>query len=532
MVHSVVPSHTTHEPTLDPSGIPSQYPTQHPSTIIIKPTTRAPTPYPSTSPIIASSELPTQVITLLPSDQPSSQPVNLVTTSTLVPTTASDSHSPSHGFVKIEISPFLLKLVSTDNIPNILDKDVAYIAGIFLTDYLRSKLSTELGFQYAVINIGIKTNGRRLDVAQYFTCSGEAFFNSDMPPTTSALDKVVLSAFSDTKSNNEFLTLLMNSSNSFSQVIEVEARGVSEDKVAMSPLIKTIMTVAGIVCASLVVLFIQIQRKRRQKAQDLRYTAQSDEDSSVDYLEPLPIRISNDRKAVQRSVLRARFEREIIKEANAKLQADKNVITPKSHSIKFGPATEIIDALNMDEERGSLSIMFTESHDTSLSSLWGEKASFEDNSSMDTESQRGDNIEKGNQTRQVPKINLYECGDASSMTSPLGADIVSPQNSESNMMYSPATQNSDCEKNIPNENLCKKSIFDRMSEGFRKDTDESGSDESSEQTYSDSNQFSDSDSSSLENELAKRNHDRNLIAENKGKPDNSNYFTSVFTRRY
>jgi hypothetical protein len=532
MVNSVVPSHTTHEPTLDPSGIPSQYPTQHPSTIIIKPTTRPPTPYPSTSPIIASSELPTQVTTLQASDQPSSQPVNFVKTSTLVPTSASDSHSPSHAFVKIEISPFLLKLVSTDDIPNILDKDVAYIAGIFLTDYLRSKLSTELGFQYAVINIGIKTNGRRLDVAKYFTCSGDAFFNSNMPPTTSALDKVVLSAFSDTKSNNEFLTLLMNSSNSFSQVIEVEARGVSEDKVAMSPLIKTIMTVTGIVCASLVVLFIQIQRKRRQKAQDLRYTAQSDEDSTVDYLEPLPIRISNDHKAVQRSVLRARFEREIIKEANAKLQADKNVITPKSHSIKFGPATDIIDAYNMDEERGSLSIMFTESHDTSLSSLWGEKASFEDNSSMDTESQRGDNIEKGNQTHQVPKINLYECGDASSMTSPLGADIVSPQNSESNMMYSPATQNSDCEKNIPNENLCKKSIFDRMSKGFRKDTDESGSDESSEQTYSDSNQFSDSDSSSLENELAKRNHDRNLFAENKGKPDNSNYFTSVFTRRY
>jgi hypothetical protein len=524
------PTIITTGPTLTPSTFPSKYSTQYPSINSSKPT-RAPSIYPSVSPTTSSSLVPTQLPTLFPSVQPSGAPVELTSN---IPTTAV-SHPPTDGMMRIELSPFHLKLVSIDDLSNVLDKDIAHVAGLFLTDYFRSKLPPESGFQIATIWIETKANGRKLEVEKYLTCSGEAYFNSETLPTTSALDSMVLTAFSDTKSNNEFLTLLMDSSNNFNQVIKVEARGVSNDKVGMSSMLKIILLVIGIVCVSLVVLFIHVQAKRGQKARDLRLTTHFNEAmSSEDYLEPQPLRISNDHKALQRSLVRARFERGIIKDANAKLQADKSSLTPKSNIIKFGPTTEIGDASNIDEERGCLSIMCADSNDTSLSSLWGENATLEGNSSMDTESESGSNIEEGKVNYQIPKTTLYEYGEAYSMTSPIGADIISPQNSESNMMYSPATQNSDCDQNILHDNKREIYNFKHMKNGLGRNMEDSESDESFEQMDSDTHQSSDFDviTSVNEHHLKQGSHDKNTATGNERKPDNSSYFTSVFTRRY
>ena len=261
-----------------------------------------------------------------------------------------------------------------------MDKQVAEVAGQFLTSYLNDELPSRHKFLYVELKPDDeRRDRRRLNVKKTTACSGIAVFNSKDIPDTSVVDDLILEAFSNPKLKRLFLNLLKNSGTSLSQVLNVGADDMTR-KPVLTPMQQTIIiTIASVALAAIAFSFyIQHRLKRgsekRVKDYGLHYAAHTNEEEmEIDFLEPQPLGISDDDRAIERNLIRSQHERTIMRKANAKLKDSSAAISHRKASVRFSETvqydpTGIVDE---DEEATISSIIFSNSLDTSISSLGG-----------------------------------------------------------------------------------------------------------------------------------------------------------------
>jgi len=225
------------------------------------------------------------------------------------------------------------------------------------------------------------SRGRRLNVKKTTTCSGIAVFNSKEIPIASTIDEHILNAFANPESKRDFLDLLKNSGTSLSQVLNVGANDLSRKTISTTmPIIIVIIIVitAVAIVAIALSLFVQhrLQRGSEKKVKEHGLNYAIEENMKFEFLEPEPMGISDDDHAIERNLIRSRYERTIMEKANTKLKESfTGVMTSQIRSIRFDE--EIVDISNWkdeDEEATVSSIQFANSMELGISSLRGLKS--------------------------------------------------------------------------------------------------------------------------------------------------------------
>jgi hypothetical protein len=376
--------------------------------------------------------------------QPSARPSLSITPSTQ----PSISSAPTELRREIVISPFVAELVSVNELPNVVDQEVADVAGVFLTGYLNEKLPSQQRFLFVELKPEEKSRGRRLNVKRSTACSGIAVFNSKEIPIASTIDEHILNAFSNPKSKRDFLNLLKDSGTSLSLVSNVGADLQNEPVLSVMQQTIIIVLAAVAVVAIGLSFFIQHRLKRgsekRIKEYGLHYAAQvNEEDMKIDYLEPQPLGISDDDRAIERNLIRSQHERTVMIKANAKLKNRFTAVpTSRAKSIRFEDHLQydgngVVDELNLkdeDEEATISSIQFSNSMESSLSSLGGLNSVAENGKRRGGDKMSSSLVPQSNSRNHPASITCDVIQESPSVTSPFEGGVLSPASTRMDLM--------------------------------------------------------------------------------------------------
>ena len=270
--------------------------------------------------------------------------------------------------------------MSEDKLSDLNENDVVEVAVKFLNDQFEDKFSAEISF--ANVHLKVDEAERRLAVKKSILCSGHADFNSKTVPSTDFVDKLIQKTFSDSK--DVFLEMLRNSGSSYSKLLNA---GATEKSSVLKKMHLTIIFVIGGVAISVVAisLFVKFQHKRgiekKVQAYGQEYQAQVNEfNLDIEFLEPQPLEISDDEKAIERNMIRSEYERTVIRKANETLRRNIGEKLPNRDTttirfgtnIAYGSNGTVIDedgGERDDEDATISSIQFSSSLESAISSL-------------------------------------------------------------------------------------------------------------------------------------------------------------------
>ncbi len=183
---------------------------------------------------------------------------------------------------------------------------------------------------------------RRLNVKSSTACVGVAHFGARDIPDTDELDEYVIQAFKDEK--KDFLVLLQNSNSpNLAQAINAGAKRSSFPKAGSFERGVTARTIVLVVCgvtigAVALSLFAQQMIKRgmekRINTHAFKYAKQIADENEV-AIAPMPLVISDDENAVERSMIRLQHEREVMRRANERLQRSHRREARRSRKVGF-----------------------------------------------------------------------------------------------------------------------------------------------------------------------------------------------------
>jgi hypothetical protein len=348
---------------LQPSISPTKTPTQ------------SPTSRPSSNPSFSPTSKPTPINTL------SLDPTNKPTLSSVPSSAPSKSQIPTELRVNVEISPFVIDLVSENGVD---ENVVVEVAENYLNDFLKDKFTSDIVFSNVELRAE-RTTRRRLNVKTSILCSGYAVFNSKSVPSTDLLEELVVEdAF--TNSKEDFLEQLENSGIELSQLLDVSPKEQPKGLTKMH--LTIIFAIGGVATVAIAVsLYIQWHHRHSNEkkvqiyGQQYQFQSKLNEyNLDIDYLEPQPLEISDDDRAIERNMVRSEYERIIIRKANTSLRqriGDK-LPSRETKAVRFGSniaygsnGTVVDENRRYDEEATISSIQFSSSLESNISSLGG-----------------------------------------------------------------------------------------------------------------------------------------------------------------
>ncbi len=334
-------------PSESPSNFPSASPTSEPSSEPSGAPTWTPTSMPSTNPTDHPSESPTDHPSAQPSVSPSANP----TASKAPSSSPTISLAPSLVIATTKISEFTIILTNPTNSPSIDSSVVVDVAETFLDDYLTKSLAKALKYRGIELDLA-RSKGRRLQKVTTIFCTGEARFNLFESPKSEDIDKHVKEAFSKHKST--FLNMLKQTETAGLQsVLDLKTVQKGHDNKVHNSFNIMHLTVI-IVCISIVFIGVaasyiwkknQENNVRKRLLRVAEYTRQYkgqpqlDDDCFRD-ITPEPIEISDDNKALERMVMRARHDRAVMNRANELLlqQSDlSQTFNYANREVRFAP---------------------------------------------------------------------------------------------------------------------------------------------------------------------------------------------------
>jgi len=325
---SITPSdHPTFEPSSQPSGIPTSKPTSSPS---VSPT-YTPTKYPSISPSFPPSGQPSYSPSLRPSTSPSDSPTKLPTSSPSASPTISKAPSstptmsmaPSLLINVVSISMFTIMITTPPNAQEVDPYEVISITEEFLDNCLKEKFSNDARYRGVELNL-ISNGRRRLQTVTVIPCTGNVLFNTLEAPSITEVDEKVSEALAENKENFED-SLRHSGSAGLQSILDVK----TNDSRARNAF-NTMHT--GIIIACIAILIVGVFASyiwKRNQAQNVRrrliLTAehnrnsknkpQMDDDCFNDIM-PQPLQLLDDKKSLERMVIRARHDRGVMNRAN------------------------------------------------------------------------------------------------------------------------------------------------------------------------------------------------------------------------
>ncbi len=236
---------------------------------------------------------------------------------------------------------FFIEVISQDGISDVDGDLIVEIGEQFLTNYLSSELPSEYKFKGLELD-KVSNLRRRLNVKSSTACVGVAHFSARNLPDTDELDEYVMQAFEDHK--KDFLTLLQNSNSPIlAQATNAGAKKSSIPKAGSFERGVTARTIVLVVCgvtvgAVALSLFAQQMIKRgmekRINTHAFKYAKQIADDTEMGFV-PMPLVISDDEDAVERSMIRLQHEREVMRRANERLQRSHSRETRRSKKVGF-----------------------------------------------------------------------------------------------------------------------------------------------------------------------------------------------------
>lgn len=352
---SITPSSSpSAAPSIHPSSVPSNSPSIHPSDFPSVEPSKEPSSYPSISPTDEPSMTPSQFPTDHPSQSPTDVPTKIPSPSPSANPTASNAPSssptismaPSLVISTTSINKFTIVLTSPPNTPRIDPSDVIDVARSFLDEYLKNSLPNYL--KYRGVDLTQATSkGRRLQTVTTIFCTGEVRFNLFASPDGEMINKYVNDAFSESKSTF-FASLKKSERVGLDSLLGVKTNENNKVQNGFNTVHLTII----IGCVSIVVIGVAASyvwkrnqennvRKRLLRAAEFtrQYKGQPqlDDDCFRD-ITPEPIQISDDNKALERMVMRARHDRGVMNRANELLlqQSDlPQTYDPTNREVRF-----------------------------------------------------------------------------------------------------------------------------------------------------------------------------------------------------
>lgn len=299
---------------------------------------------PSTIPTKTPSQLPSQKPSLSPSYVPSMTP----TTSKAPSNSPSTSLAPSLVISTTQISRFTIVLTSSRKSPAIDIQEVIDIAEDFLDSYLDLNLPKYLRYRGVDIQLA-ETNRRKLQRSTTIPCIGELRFNLFASPDSIMINNHVSTAFNSFK--DEFYDHLKNEgSDGLQSLLDVNTKDSRVQNDFSSMHIMIIVVCASIVVTGVAASYIWKRtqqnnvRKRLLRAAEysrhFKVQPKLDDDCFKD-IEPQPIQILDDNKALERMVMRARHDRGVMNRANEYLVHQVETVNNKPHAqrdVRFASA--------------------------------------------------------------------------------------------------------------------------------------------------------------------------------------------------
>lgn len=205
-------------------------------------------------------------------------------------------------------------------------QEVIDVATEFLDSYLQQNLPTSFNYHKVELRLAA-SNGRRLQNIATIPVTGEVQFNLISSPESTIINKYVVAAFSSSK--DIFLETLRGSEIAGNEsLIDVHT---TDSRVHNDFTLTHLIIVVSCILAVLGFVAVSYIWKRSQanyvKKEFLREAEGNDEyrcrldfdDIFRNEIDPKPIEISNDSKAVQRMLARSRHDRMVMNKANQKL---------------------------------------------------------------------------------------------------------------------------------------------------------------------------------------------------------------------
>ena len=256
--------------------------------------------------------------------------------------------APSLKLSFTSIPTFKIVLTRQPNSPTIDLERVISVAEAFLDNYFKTTLSDDM--RYRGINLqSASTNGRRLQSVTTVSCRGEVRFNLFNSPDEEMITETAKKAFEDFKPL--FIEDLNDSG--IHQILDVRTTTMpvhnAFSSIHLVIILSCVSTVVFGVAASYTWKRTQENNIKKRLLRAAEYThqyrgqPQIDDDCFRD-IEPEPIQISDDNKALERMVMRARHDRGVMNRANEFLvkQIDEvmNDITFRAHNkeVRFAPS--------------------------------------------------------------------------------------------------------------------------------------------------------------------------------------------------
>lgn len=271
---STSPSSDQSSPTQSLVTVPSNQPSYeqtHTPSISSNPSiapSLSPTSVPTTMPSLAPSQIPSETLSSAPSTipshsaEPSSKPT-VKAQPTLFP---SISSAPSRQRKHVDISMFVVEILSRD-VMDIGDTEkITRCAEIFLGEYLKTSLPQENNFIKIILHRIKSDERRRLNASISLVYSGIAIFDSDIYPKSSEIDDIILEAFTTHK--HEFLSILQkHDDNTFAKVVRTGAISVRAEKPYLSISTTVVIVLVSIIVGTVIIkLNIDLVVKKRRKS--------------------------------------------------------------------------------------------------------------------------------------------------------------------------------------------------------------------------------------------------------------------------
>ena len=341
-------------PSIHLSNIPSESPSVHPSDLPSVEPSKEPSAHPSIAPSDGPSMTPSQFPTDRPSQSPTDVPTKMPSPSPSARPTVSNAPSssptislaPSLVISTTRINKFTIVLTTPPNTPRIDPNDVIDVAQSFLNERLKESLPKYL--KYRGVDITLATSkGRRLQTVTTIFCTGEVRFNLFASPDIEMINKHVIDAFSESKSIF-FDSLKKSEKAGLMSLLGVKTNENNRVQNGFNTMHLTII----IACISIVVIGVAASyvwkrnqennvRKRLLRAAEFtrQYKGQPqlDDDCFRD-ITPEPIQISDDNKALERTVMRARHDRGVMNRANELLLQQSDLLQtydPTNREVRF-----------------------------------------------------------------------------------------------------------------------------------------------------------------------------------------------------
>lgn len=366
-------------PSLSPTSSPSYSPTMAPSQIPTNLPSSLPTQSPTLQPSLNPSIFPTLTVSMNPTKQP--VPTGKPTVSSVPSSEPSTSLNPSELRVEVDIPIFSIDLISKTKLD---ESHVVNVAEDYLNVFLKDKFREDIFF-LSVELTAEETTRRRLNVETSILCSGIAVFGSKSVPSPRYLEELVEEAFKN--SNREFLGQLEDNGIELSPLMNSNPSPQADKGLTKMHLTIIVAIVGAATVVIVVSLYIQRhhQRSSEKKVQALgqHYQFQSqvkEYNLDIDYLEPQPLEISDDDRAIERNMVRSEYERTVIRKANEKLRhtLGQRATNREQKTVRFGSniaygsnGTIVSENQKYDEEGTISSIHFSSSLESNVSSLGG-----------------------------------------------------------------------------------------------------------------------------------------------------------------